>query len=102
MAVAWIPFRFPGLHGVRCAFQTRALPSEDPCSGGNISFLAGRSTQSVRMTRQELLTGFGVEDLAELHQVHGNRLLLIPNLHRRCANPLKRVTAWRQIAPDWR
>lgn len=89
MAVAWIPFRFPGLHGVRCAFQTRALPSEDPCSGGNISFLAGRSTQSVRMTRQELLTGFGVEDLAELHQVHGNRLLFDPEPASSLCEPLE-------------
>lgn len=79
MAVAWMPFRFPGLRGVRCAFQTRAVPTDDPCSGGNISFLSGHSVQAVRTARQELLHEFGAETLAELHQVHGTQLVFDPD-----------------------
>ena len=40
MAVRLLPFQFPGLSAVRCAFQLRASAG-GPLDGGSISFTSG-------------------------------------------------------------
>ncbi|MDE7065982.1 MAG: polyphenol oxidase family protein [Desulfovibrionaceae bacterium] len=79
MAVTCIPFRFPGLRGVRCAFQTRVGgASRDAWGGGNISFAVGDDGASVAANRRDLRETLGVRALAELRQVHGDTLIFDP------------------------
>lgn len=80
MAVTWIPFRFPGLRGVRCAFQTRpGGASHGPYGGGNISFAVGDDPACVVANRRDLCASLGVRALAELKQVHGDILKFDPS-----------------------
>ena len=76
MRIGVIPFRFPGVPGVRCAFTGRAF--------GNVSLdLAARDaapeqwgkTVQARASIPEML---GVEAFAEVHQVHGVRTVFEP------------------------
>ena len=48
MPVSFIPFVFPGVDNVRCAFQTRWQEAGDgPYAGGNISLAtAGRASSA--------------------------------------------------------
>ncbi len=84
MAVSRIPFVFPGIPGVRCAFQIRyrAAPG-DPFSGGNIAFGVGddvRRTTACRMELARLLEADGVrQGLAEVNQVHGDVVIFDPD-----------------------
>ncbi len=80
MALTVIPFVFPGIRGVRCAFQTRlggAWPSSagQEYDGANISYGVGDDTARVRENRRLLYQTLGVVHWIELVQVHGNRLL---------------------------
>ena len=48
MPVSFIPFMFPGVDNVRCAFQTRWQEAGDgPYAGGNISLATADDRQSV-------------------------------------------------------
>lgn len=70
MDISYIPFTFPGLPSVGCAFQTRP--------GGNISFAVGDDPAAVRCNRQALLRELGLDAFVELKQVHGDTLLFEP------------------------
>ena len=82
MPVSFLPFAFPGLPRVRCAFQTRTGGvSQGPYAGGNISYAVGDEARAVRANRQSLLDAlrpFGLRAWAEARQVHGDGLLFDP------------------------
>lgn len=60
MPVSFIPFVFPGVDNVRCAFQTRWQEAGDgPYAGGNISLATADDRQSVIGNRRELRAGPG-------------------------------------------
>lgn len=73
MAISYIPFAFPGVSGVRCAFQTRVQGhSSGGYGGGNLSFVTKDVRASVIANRQDLHTALGLDSIAELSQVHGD------------------------------
>lgn len=78
MSVKILPFRFPGIDGVGCAFQLRTDAGTD-VSGGNISFTAGEDADAVARHRRDLLGACGVELWAELHQVHRDDIIYEPD-----------------------
>ena len=90
-AVNFIPFVFPGVPCVRCAFQIRTGPDspsclDDPWQGGNISFSVGDEPGRVAACRTALAKALGLEapgadthGLAEADQVHGDALLFEPS-----------------------
>lgn len=88
MALSFIPFVFPGVAGVRCAFQTREWGvSEGPYGGGNIAFGVGDDPLRVSANRLDLAATLGLTEIAELKQTHGDTLLFDPP-----AAPLERFT----------
>jgi len=68
MAVSCIPFAFPGIPGVRCAFQIRTDPDQ---FADTISLAGAPDRQRAIANRGDLARLCGLEKLAELHQVHG-------------------------------
>lgn len=77
MAVQLISFMFPGIPGVRCAFQTRPSDAGDAFAG-NISLSATCPRAQTERHRAELAAAFGVPGMAELHQVHGDMTVFDP------------------------
>jgi len=74
-----VPFRFPGLNGVSCAFTTRCGGvSEPPYDGANLSFDVGDEAASVAANRNALADQLGLRQWSELKQVHGDALHLEP------------------------
>ena len=59
MSVSYIPFQFPGVENVRCAFQVRAaIPGgtyRSGYDGGNISFSTEDDPDIVTGNRRDLL-----------------------------------------------
>lgn len=79
MALSFIPFAFPGVPGVRCAFQTRDLGhSEGVYGSGNIAYTVGDAPLRVSSNRMELAGTLEIPQLAELQQVHGDTLVFNP------------------------
>lgn len=85
MSVNYIPFQFPGLANVRCAFQVRAARPDgsysDACDGGNISFSTTDDPNRVTGSRRDMLAALrarGLSAWAELNQVHGDALVFDP------------------------
>lgn len=79
MALSFIPFQFPGLAHVHCAFQTRTGGfSAGGYGGGNISFATSDDPQAVLRNRQSLHHELGLEDIAELNQIHTDNLVFEP------------------------
>ncbi|MGE4297321.1 MAG: polyphenol oxidase family protein [Desulfovibrionaceae bacterium] len=75
MAVTIIPFVFPGVPRVRCAFQTReGGASAGPFAAGNISMDVGDAASAVLANRKALLAACGVRQWRELRQVHGDAM----------------------------
>lgn len=85
MAVNLIPFVFPGVAGVRCAFQTRkGGVSQGSFAGGNIAFSVPDNPACVLENRKDLVRTLGLDvsattGLAEVNQVHGDTLLCDPS-----------------------
>ena len=80
MDVAYIPFTFPGVENVSCAFQTRAQNAKaDPYSGGNISFDVDDDPEKVLQNRIALQERLGFSLWQELKQVHGTDMIFEPN-----------------------
>jgi len=79
-----IPFRFPGLSGVRCAFSTRVLDaaapgaSRPPFDALNLSFDVGDEPARVAANRRALAARLGLAQWCELRQVHGDALRIEP------------------------
>ena len=82
MSVSYIPFVFPGVPQVRCAFQTRAGGvSLGEFGGGNIAFTVQDNPEHVIANRRSLLEGLrpqGMTAWAELMQVHGDGFVFEP------------------------
>ncbi|MDR2573057.1 MAG: polyphenol oxidase family protein [Desulfovibrio sp.] len=77
--VSYISFAFPGLENIRCAFQTRpGGVSSGPFGGGNIAFNTGDDPASVTANRASLRRVLGLTAVAELEQIHGDRLIFEP------------------------
>jgi len=74
-----IPFHFPGLAGISCAFTTRrggaSLP---PFDGANLSFDVGDDPARVAENRRALAAQLGFDAWSELKQVHGDTLIIEP------------------------
>ena len=84
-----VPFRFPGLAGVSCAFTTRrGGASGPPYDGANLSFDVGDDPTRVAANRNALAAQLGLRQWCELKQVHGDTLHLDP-----AATPLDRAAA---------
>lgn len=84
MPLTFLPFRFPGVPGVSCAFTGRRF--------GNVSLdLAARSDRELRPSsaaeaweaavrvRRSIPAVLGTEAFAEVHQVHGVRTVFEPD-----------------------
>ncbi len=77
--VSWIPFAFPGVAGVGCAFTTRqGGAGQGPYAHGNLSLDVGDDPGHVAMNRRQLLDGLGLDRWLELEQVHGTDLVVDP------------------------
>lgn len=74
-----IPFRFPGLANICCAFGTRrGGVSQPPFGAGNISFDVGDEPARVAANRRALAAGLGLSGWCECRQVHGDVLHIEP------------------------
>lgn len=72
MGMTTIPFVFPGIPRVRCAFQTRGGGhSAGEYAGGNISYAVGDNPVHVRANLDDLRVTLGLDVLCDVHQVHG-------------------------------
>ena len=82
MSVSYIPFVFPGVLQVRCAFQTRTGGvSLGEFGGGNIAFTVQDKPEHVIANRRSMLEGLrpqGMTAWAELMQVHGDGFVCEP------------------------
>ncbi|MDR1125325.1 MAG: polyphenol oxidase family protein [Deltaproteobacteria bacterium] len=67
---AVLPFKFPGLDRVRCAFSTALY--------GNISLDFGLDAEADKERRRKLAVLLGFDSWTELRQVHGPKLLVNP------------------------
>jgi YfiH family protein len=83
MRLNFIFFRFPGVPGVRCAFQTRSRAADgspgNAHSGGNVSLSVGDAPEAAALHRAALGSSLGLEHLAELRQVHGDAMIFEPD-----------------------
>jgi copper oxidase (laccase) domain-containing protein len=68
---AFIPFAFPGLPGIGCAFGTRL-------GGSIVPYPGGPSAAAAAVSRHSLLRGLGLADWSELRQAHGDSMLAAP------------------------
>lgn len=82
MSVSYIPFVFPGVPQVRCAFQTRAGGvSLGEFGGGNIAFTVQDNPEHVIANRRNMLEDLRLQGMtawAELMQVHGDGFVFEP------------------------
>lgn len=74
-----IPFAFPGLDRVGCAFGARAPGARGPLDGGNISLDVGDDPRAVRSWRRAMRDALGLGPWQELRQVHGTQMLFDPD-----------------------
>lgn len=81
MELTVIPFVFPGLPRVRCAFQTSRVVGRGLAEAtGNVGYTNGDAPATVDATRQRLQAQLGFPHWQECRQVHGDALLLDPPL----------------------
>jgi len=78
MDLRYIPFTFPGLDSVGCAFGARASGINSPFGGGNISLDVGDDPQAVLAVRHAMQGVLGCGTWQELRQVHGEQILFDP------------------------
>jgi hypothetical protein len=70
--LSYIPFTFPDLPNIRCAFGTRmGGTSTGPFAGNNISFEVGDEPETVLANRNAFRKELGFSKWCELKQVHG-------------------------------
>ncbi|HIU18299.1 MAG TPA: laccase domain-containing protein [Candidatus Avidesulfovibrio excrementigallinarum] len=80
MAAGLIPFVFPGVPGVRCAFQTRiGGVSPAPWDSGNVGDNVGDDPARVAANKQALRETLGLEGMVALNQVHGTVMHFDPD-----------------------
>jgi YfiH family protein len=79
MDINFIPFQFPGLAHVHCAFQTRIGGfSAGNYGGGNISFATQDDPKAVLSNRENVHHVLGLDAIAELNQIHTDNLVFEP------------------------
>ena len=79
MGLSFIAFCFPGVPGVECAFQTRTGgASTGPYAQGNVSLMVGDAPEAAAANRAALAWELELEAVAELRQVHGDRIFFEP------------------------
>lgn len=79
MLLNFIPFVFPGIPGVRCAFQTRTGGySTGLYSEGNIAYTVGDDPLAVSDNRINLAASLELPYLSEVQQVHGDTIIFDP------------------------
>lgn len=87
--LCFIPFHFPNVPNVACAFQMRYVDDMahstslvdlqvDPMSHGNISLDIDDDKARVRINRERIAPTLGIKDWAEVHQVHGDSIHFEP------------------------
>ena len=76
MALTVIPYRFPGLAGVRCAFQTRTGGAYRDAASASLA--TGVSAAATAAKRRALREALGLDGLAEVWQVHGDAMIFEP------------------------
>lgn len=77
MDLSCIPFAFPGLDSVGCAFGLRGA-GPGPYGGGNVSLEVGDDPERVRANRRALRSALGFEHWQEMRQVHGPQMIFDP------------------------
>ena len=83
MSLTMIPFQFPGIPGVGCAFTLRAF--------GGVSLAGGEQAAASAARRASIPTLLGVKGFAEAHQVHGVRTLFEPEIQDPSATPAEQA-----------
>lgn len=84
MDLIYIPFSFPGIPNVRCAFQTRVAagktPGRQPDSHawGNVVHAPGEDPRRVDANRRTLQEQLGFAHWQECRQVHGDDMVFDP------------------------
>lgn len=81
MSLTMLPFQFPGVPGVGCAFSTRGF--------GTVSLSGGDASSASR--RASIPALLGVEAFAEVHQVHGVRTVFEPQAQNPHAVPCEQA-----------
>ncbi|BBD07310.1 polyphenol oxidase family protein [Desulfovibrio ferrophilus] len=77
MDMNYLPFVFPGLQNIGCAFGLRGKDS-GPFGSNNISLDVGDDKASVRANRKHLQDALGFEYWQEVRQVHGQQIIFDP------------------------
>jgi len=88
MAVTLIPFVFPGIAGVRCAFQVRDPHNTDPFAD-NISLSVGDDPDRTARNRRDLAAACRLDELADVRQVHGDTTVFEPSATKADAHPVQ-------------
>ena len=86
-----IPFQFPGIPGVGCAFFTRAF--------GSVSLSGGEQRETSGRRRSSMASLLGAEAFAELHQVHGVRTLFEPEAQNPLQTPSEQADGMATFRP---
>ncbi|HJD97800.1 polyphenol oxidase family protein [Mailhella massiliensis] len=92
MLSAMIPFQFPGLPGVGCAFSLRAF--------GSVSLAGGAERAASEQRRVSLPSLLGVSAFAEVHQVHGTRTIFEPEAQPPRQPPVEQADGMATSRPD--
>jgi YfiH family protein len=76
-----IPFKFPDIPNVRCAFTTRrGGQSKGPFKEANLSFEVGDDPKHVVQNRNMLLRSLSFDKIVELKQIHKDNIVEIKNV----------------------
>ena len=82
--ITYIPFIFPGIPNVKCAFQTRVGGSSfGPYANGNICFSNGDNKDNVEANRKSLHSVLGLNSIAFAKQMHGKNIIFDPDPENR-------------------
>ncbi len=82
-----IPFKFPNIENVFCAFQVRNIPQfpknaqervDSNYVGGNISYDVSDNPEDVKNNRAEICSTFNVDSFCDVLQVHGVKTIFEP------------------------
>jgi hypothetical protein len=77
--INYIPFSFPGLEDVYCAFSTRVGGAcKAPYDKGDLSYETGADAFDVRANRTALAASLGISSWKECRQVHGSNIIFEP------------------------
>jgi len=79
MDITYIPFTFPSIPNICCAFQTRiGGVSQGDYGGGNISFATDDDRAAVISNRISLCKTLSIDKIAEINQFHSDIIFFDP------------------------